>query len=282
MKTLKSLLIAVSLVLVFAGLAVGQTALTQTTLGAAQNIGTAGGASGNTSTISTTINLASATGITQSFNGQPVTFVLVGQEVEGILTVVTGQTTIFNVLRGQMETKMTTHPSGDMVLAQVVSPQFGGFAGSGGLQRTDAPINGACTAASTLVTPWVNVNTGAQWLCSTITNTWVPGWNNPFSGAPGGRASVTAAVVAATSTTPSGPLFHITGATVITTFAIPIGFNGTALGGGSFCAIFDTAAASQIGTGGNTENGAAITTLAGQTMCFLWDATNSKWSPINP
>jgi hypothetical protein len=272
-NTLKNFLLAASLVLVFAGLSFGQTALTQTTLGAAQNIGVSGLASGNTSTISLTVNLASATGITQSFNGQPVTYILVGQEVEGILTVLTGQTTIFNVLRGQMGTKMSPHASGDMVLAEVVTPQFGGFSGSGGFQQTDAPINGACTATATLVTPWVNVNTGAQWLCSTITNTWVPGWNNPFSS---GRQSATAAVASAGTMTPSGPFFHVTGTTTITTFGIPIGFNATALGGGQFCYVNDGVAST---TAGNNV-GASITALANTQVCWTWDAQNSKFYPF--
>lgn len=278
MKTLKSFVLAASLVLVFAGLGFGQTSLTQTTLSAAQGIGASGVNSGNTNTLSTIVSLGSATGITQSFNGQPVTFILIGQEVEGILTVIPGQTTIFNVLRAQMGTKASPHPSGDMVLAEVVTPQFGGFSGSGGLQTVDPPINGGCTASATLATPWVNVNSGAQWLCSTITSSWVPGWNNPFSGGPGGRSTVTAAVAsAAGQVTPSGPLFHITGALAITGFLVPIGFNGTAVGGGCFVVIpdgtFTWTSANNIAIAG--------TAVVNKTLMFCWDGTNSKWVPSN-
>lgn len=272
----KTLLLLVTLI-ALAALSFGQASLTQTTLGAAQNCGPACGASGvGGNPLQLTVNLASATGITQSFNGQPVTFILVGTEVEGILTLVTGQTTIYNVLRGQMGTKVAAHPSGDMVLAQIVTPQFAGYAGSGGLQTSDPPINGNCTAASTLVTPWVNVNTGAQWLCSTITLTWVPGWNNSFSGGPGGRASATATVASAAAMTPSGPFFHISGTTTMTSFGIPIGFNATAAGGGSFCYVNDGVAST---TAGNNI-GASVTAVANTMVCWTWDAGQSKFYPI--
>lgn len=277
MKNFTRIATLLSLVAALCSISFGQAALTQTTLAAAQTCGASCGASGVGSTsLQLTVNLASATGITQAFNGQPVTFVLIGQEVEGILTTVTGQTTIFNVLRGQMGTKVSAHPSGDMVLAQVVTPQFGGNSGSGGLQVVDPPVNANCTSTATLVTPWVNVSSGAQWLCSSITNTWVPGWNNPYSGGPGGRSSVTAAVAsAAGQVTPSGPLFHITGTAAITGWLIPIGFNATALGGGSFCvipdAIFTTTTANNIAL--------ATTAVVNKIDCWSWDATNSKFAP---
>ena len=274
-KTIKILALA-SLLLVSLA-AFGQASLTQTTLGAAQNCGPACGASGvAANNLSLTVNLASATGITQSFNGQPVTFILVGQEVEGILTLVTGQTTIYNVLRGQMGTKESAHPSGDMVLAEVVTPQFGGYSGSGGFQQTDPPVNGNCTGTNTLATPWINVFTGAQWLCSSITNTWVPGWNNPYSGGPGGRASATATVASAATMTPSGPFFHVSGTTTMTTFGIPIGFNATAAGGGSFCYVNDGVAST---TAGNNI-GASVTAVANTMVCWTWDAGQSKFYPI--
>jgi len=39
---------------------------------------------------------------------------------------------------------------------------------------------GSCTAANTLYTPWINQSNGNQWLCSTKTLAWVPGFNNSF------------------------------------------------------------------------------------------------------
>lgn len=273
MKNFTRIATLFSLVAVLSLASFGQTSLTQTTLASAQGIGASGLSSGVTSSYSTTVNLTSATGITASFNGQPVTYIYVDQEVEGILALVTGQTTIFNVLRGQMGTKASPHATANMVLAQVVTPQFGGGAGSGGLQVTDPPFNGACLGTGTVFTPWVNVATQAQWLCSSITGTWVPGFSNPYVG---GMERVTAAVAsAAGQITPSGPLFHITGALAITGFLIPVGFNATAVGGGQFCVIpdgtFTTTTANNIAL--------ASTAVVNKVLCYTWDATNSKFVP---
>lgn len=257
-------------VIALCGLSAAQTALTQTTLAAAQSCGPGCSLPSGLGATSyqTTVSLTSATGVTQAFNGQPVTFFLVDLEVEGIQTLVTGQTTIYNVLRGQMGTKTMAHASGSMVLIQNVTPQFGGFAGSGGLQSTDPPLGGACTTANTLVTPWVNVITGYQWLCSTITQTWVPGFNNPLQ-----KANTAAVASAAGQITPSGPQFHITGALAITGFLVPIGCNATTVGGCEFTVIpdaaFTTTATNNIAT--------AVTAVANLPITWRWDATNSKF-----
>lgn len=257
-----------------AGGAYAQTALTQTTLAAAITNGPANLAGGTaTGVFSTQVNFTSATGITQAVNGQPVTYAYVGQELMGILTLAPGQTTIFNVLRAQQSTKASPHPSGEMVLIGNVTPQYGGFSGSGGFQQADPPLNGGCTGTATGQTPWVNILTTWQWLCSSITNTWVPGYHNPYVG---GDDRVTAAVASAAGlVTPSGTLFHITGALAITGFNIPIGFNATAFGGGTFCVIpdgtFTTTTANNIAL--------ASTAVVNKLLCWTWDATNSKFVP---
>ena len=181
----------IAALLLLIGVSVGvlqaQTSLTQTTLSAAQGIGPASLAGGAQANLQTTIYLASATGVTQAFNGQPVTFAYVDQELEGILTLQTGTTTIFSVLRAQQGTKAAYHASGAMVLIGIMTPQFGGTAGSGGFQLSDPPLGGVCNLASTGLTPWVNIYTGAQWLCTSTLNTpanngeWSPGFNNPLA-----------------------------------------------------------------------------------------------------
>lgn len=266
-KTLK--LIAVLALALFGSLAFGQTSLTQTTLASAVNAPGAGNSAG----YDTTVSLTSSTGVTQAVNGQPVTYLYVGQEAMGILTTIPGSTTIFNVLRGQLGTKIGPHPSGDMVLLGVVTPQFGGFSGSGGFQLVDPPFNGACTPATTGQTPWVNVLNGYQWLCSSITNTWVPGFQNPWAT---DQARVTAAVASAATLTPSGPLFHITGAVAVTTIGIPVGFDATAAGGGTFCVIPDNATVAGFTAGNNIAK--STTFVVGQTLCMTWDATNQKFT----
>jgi hypothetical protein len=273
-KSFLKLLILTVFLFGFAGLASAQTSMTQTTLAAAQNVGVSGGASGaNTGNFDTTINLTSATGVQVANGVNPVTIVYVGNEAEGILSLVIGQTTIYNVQRGIMGTKTGPHVSGDMVLIQATSPQYSGNTGSGGFQITDPPLNGACTAASTLVTPWVNVQTGAQWICSSLTLTWGPGWNNPLAGKFGQTATVASA---AGAVTPSGPYFNISGTAAITGFNIPVGFNATAAGGGCFMVkptgIFTWTAAGNISTAGTTT---AITTP----VSFCWDTVLAKWVP---
>jgi hypothetical protein len=255
----------------FAATSYAQTALTQTTLSALQTGGPAGQVSGLTNNYSTTIALASATGIQTAFNGQPITYVYVGSELEGILTTVPGSTTIFNVLRGQWGTKVSAHPTGDMVLAQVVTPQFGGFQGSGGFQTTDPPYNGACLATATNVTPWVNVLTGEQFTCSSVTGTWVSSWGI-FASIAGTKATATVPSVAG-ALLPSGLLFEVSGALAITSFSIPVGFNATAVGGGQFCMIptgtFTTTATNNIAK--------ASTAVVGQLLCETWDPTQLKF-----
>jgi hypothetical protein len=270
MKTLKALSLATFVLM--AALAFGQTSLTQTTLAADQGAGPAtlfGGAQANLSTI---VSLTSATGVQQAFNSSTVvTWIYVDGELEGILNTVPGSTTIFNVERAQNGTRAAYHRSGAMVLLGVMTPQFGGAAGSGGFQSVDPPIGGGCTNANIGLVPWVNVITGDQWLCSTVSNTWVPGFNNRLYPA---RASVTTPVASvAGTTTPSGPLFHITGTNAITAWGIPVGCNATALGSCQFTVIpdaaFTTTATNNIAT--------AVTAVINLPIIWTWDATNSKF-----
>lgn len=272
MNRFKILFLSVMLVC-FGASALGQSSLTQTTLAAAQGIGPASLGSGTQSSFSTTISLASATGVTQAQNGQPVTYVYVDQELEGILTSITGSTTIFNVLRAQGGTKAAAHVTADMALIGIVTPQFGGQSGSGGFQFTDPQFNGTCLGTGTNQTPWVNVLTGNQWLCSSVTGTWVPGFNNFY--APEQARTTVAVASAAGLVTPSGPLFHITGALAITGFNIPTGFNATAAGGGSFCIIPDGA----FTTTTATNIALASTGVVNKLLCYQWDNTNSKFVP---
>lgn len=272
-KTLKSLLVICSLAAMLAIGASAQTSLTQTTLTNAMGVGPAGAPSGDSAPFTTVATLGSATGVSLAVNGQPVTFVYVDQELMGILSQVPGTTLSFNVLRAQQGTRAGSHRAATMVLVGSSSPQFGGFSGSGGFQASDPPVNGACTAANTGQSPWINILTSAQWLCSSVTLTWVPGFRNQFSS---GAEAVTAAVASAAGlVTPSGPLFHITGALAITGFNIPVGFPATTSGGGQFCVIPDAAFTT------TTANNIALasTGVINKILCWTWDATNSKFVP---
>ncbi len=223
--------------LVFAGLALGQTALTQTTLSAAITAS------------QDRFNVASATGISagtmlyiQDFHAP------VGELVQ--VASVSG--TSLRVYRTQ---RPVAHASGARV---IIAPTPVAF-------YTQNPT-GACTAALTAYTPYINTNTGEQWLCSSVTGTWVRGWQ----AMPGESGPVTAVASAAGAITPSGPLFHITGTAAITGFTLPVGYAG-----GPFCVIpdgiFTTTTASNIAL--------ASTAVVSRTLCFTYDAVTAKFYP---
>lgn len=200
---------------------------------------------------------------------QPQQFgIYVDRELMAV-TAVNGTT--LTVVRGYSGTVATPHQLGAMVLygqLRLFYPNdpggTGGFGGVGGA---------SCTTANVLVTPWLNYRTGAQWLCSTITSTWVPGFNNPL--VPGSSVTNTAVASAAGVVLPSGPLFHVTGALAITGFTIPVGCNATTRGGCAFTIIPDGAftwtAAGNISIAGTAVVGVALT--------FIWDASTQKWIP---
>lgn len=243
MKTLAKILFGASLL---TALAFGQqNTLVQTTLNGAIN------------STQNSIVLASATGVTITSSVQTVFYIdheaMLGMSINGL---------VVTVQRGWGATPATAHATGEMVL----------------LGRPDwfysSDPSGQCTAATTYVTPYLNIVNGMQWLCSTIVTSWIPGFGNP--GNSDQPVSNTAAVASAAGLiTPSGPLFHITGALAITGFNIPVGFNATAGGGGSFCAIPDglytTTTANNIAL--------ASTGVINRPMCWSWDATNSKFVP---
>jgi hypothetical protein len=271
----------VSLFLLLAGLAVlavgqqGQNALTATNLSSSISSGT------------TQFCLSSVTGINAPGpSATPVSWIYVDREAIAIMGVNTS-TGCVSVRRGDLGTRAGAHAAGQVVLiSQAYQTQLGlgGNPVNNGFDDHDPSVGSLCySTSSPLVSlppayPLLNVLTGAQWLCSTLTNEWVPGFQNAL--APGSAAPTTA-VASAASITPSGPLFHMTGTTQITLINVPVGFaaNGTTanVGGGQFCVIPD--AAYTTATGGTATATAvplkkASTAVAGQTMCFTYDPVN--------
>ncbi len=268
MKTLKRIAQLLFLLAICAGVSNAQVALTQTTLTAAVGAGPTI-ASGTTTPFTATIGVASTTGLITS--GVPLyiqSIVYVDQEAMAVISF--NATTLQAVVqRGYLSTTVQPHNSGAMVL---IGPP-------GAFFQTDptggVPVGsiqpGACIGPNTAFTPYLNAITGKQWLCSTVTNSWVPGWNNTQTP----PANTAAVASAAGAVTPSGPQFHITGISAITGFNIPVGFNGTASGGGCFNvipdAVFTWTAAGNIALAG--------TAVVNKLLTFCWDATNSKWIP---
>ncbi len=116
---------------------------------------------------------------------------------------------------------------------------------------------GSCTAATTLVTPAINTNNGRQFVCSTITLSWVAGWGN-FAQAP--EATILVASVAG-ATAVNSQLQHINGTNAITAFTMSAGWNGQ-----GFCIIPDAA----FTTTATSNIAKASTAVANKTEIFLF------------
>lgn len=202
------------------------------------------------------LNVASATGINAPGNsvvtsqlyvvspGNPRGEVMLVQAVSG---------TAITVSRGSQGAS-TAIPSGSTVL--IGQPNwFYSFDPSGG-----------CTTATVYASPAVNTKTGAQWVCSSVTLSWVPSWNADIS-----AVAPTAAVASAAGLiTPSGPLFHVSGTAAITGFNIPVGLTG-----GIFTIIpdgaFTTTTANNIAF--------ATTALVGKRIVYSYDPITGKFYP---
>jgi hypothetical protein len=154
------------------------------------------------------------------------------------------------------------HPAGSIILFAPIDPTIPGFKE---FNPAGAPLVDPGEA-----TPWLNVLTGEQWLWSSVSLNWVPGWNNPSS-----VKGLTAAVASAAGVIlPSGPLFHVTGTSAITGFTIPVGFAG-----GSFTiiadAVFSWTATGNIATASTTLIGGVV--VVGHAYTFTWDPATSKF-----
>ena len=167
------------------------------------------------------------------------------------------------VPRGAYGTVSVPHKSGTMVLA--------------------APANafikyvpaGTCSAGTglfyntTILVTTDSGNAGAQWVCSSVTGKIVPGFGNGTV-----PSAPTAAVASAAGLiTPSGLLFHITGALAITGFNIPVGFDPTE--GATVCAVPDGAFTT------TTANNIAVasTAVVGRVICWAYDPGTAKFYP---
>jgi hypothetical protein len=233
-KLLKAVISAVAILLsmIPAFAQTGQVTLTGTTLAAAATVNT------------NIIRVASATGITTTA-GTTATGLYIDNEYL-VVTAVNGTT--LTVSRGQAGTRANSHLSGAAVLAGPPRAFY----------NTDP--SGSCTPANVAYTPYVNIVTGNQWLCSTVLTRWVPGFGNPGnSGTPAGVTTAVASVAGATAV--SGPLFHITGTNAITSFTLPVGFKT------GFCVIPDAAFTTVAGN----NIAEASTADANQTLCFTYD-----------
>lgn len=211
---------------------------------------------------SNSLRVASATGITA---GNTLLYIEDGTSGAGEAVFVNSVSgTTIGVTRGYNGTQANAHLSGAIV-----------YAGAPNLFASVDPA-GSCTAATAPATPYINIMNGNQWLCSTVTSSWVPGYFN--SSAPAGVTTAVASVAGATN--PSGPLFHITGTNAITAWGSSTsaglgsgGGSATSVIGAPFCVIpdaaFTTTATNNIAT--------AVTAVANLVQCWTFDQTNKKY-----
>ncbi len=208
------------------------------------------------------IQVTAATGITAgSFSsgtaGSVLYVVEVGQQA-GEAMVVTGvSSTTITVQRGTKGTRAAAHASGALVLIGTAANWF----------YSVDPI-GACTRSATYVAPYVNILTGRQWICSTESNTWVPGFGNQVATAQIISSSATASVAGATAI--AGPFLKISGTNAITSFTMGVGWHGD-----NFC-VYPTGAFTYTATNNIAKAGTAV---ADRVLCFIWDVDAAKFSP---
>ncbi len=257
-----------------------QQSMTQTTLATAVS----GPAlySGTSPTISNSVTLATCTGVAGPIlPGTPSTIIYIDREAMGVFNVNLASCSM-TVNRGYLGTQASPHVSGQMVL---IAPNYavtiaqGGNPVPSGLFQQDAPLGGTCVPTGVTTTPWVNVLTGGQWLCSGFSNTWVAGWNNPYATEWSGPTANVAA--AAGVITPSGPVFTITGAGAVTGFSVAtgamIGFNSTAVGYGCFQVIGGVGNTATWTAAGNISIAGTFTPSKQFTFC--WSPVVSKFVP---
>jgi hypothetical protein len=222
---------------------------------------------------SNTLRVSSATGITAT---STILYIEDGTSKNGeavFVNAVNGTT--ISVTRGYNGTQANPHLSGAVVL---VGPAGAGTGPNGPFVSVDP--SGSCTAASSW-TPTVNIQTGNQWICSSISASWVPGFFNNKAAA--GVTTLVASVAGATN--PSGPLFHVNGTNQITAWGSSTSVGpGTGQGGGAstqpyganFCTIPDAAF---TWTAGNNlaTSGTAVANLV---ICWVFDGTQKKYVSI--
>lgn len=229
------------------------------------------------------VSVASATGIVGLNPNLSVTASQPNQseiyvDRELMLVIAVNGTTL-TVARGIQGTVAAPHNTGAMVL--VGKPYWFYAFDPGGSAAAQGYVSGVtCVLNNVLVSPWVNIRTGAQWYCNPTALIWTPGFNNPLL--PSGASFSTVASAAGAQAIP-GPVSKISGTNAITSFTFTgngdVGLNGAATAntqaGGQFC-IIPTGAYTTTAT---NNIGAATTAVVGIVQCWYWNGPDAKWYP---
>jgi hypothetical protein len=232
---------------------------------------------GITSANATLVQLASVTGITGfganlnavggtvSGNGNTVN-VYIDRELMQVISVNATAKSI-QVIRG-VNGQGSAHAAGALVIAGPAGLAFYGYDPVG--YCGGAVNTGVGPSNPPQFSPWINQTTSMQWICSTVTLTWGPGFGNP--GLSGQPPVLDTAVASATTILPSGPLFSVTGTTAVVTITPPAGIQNGQTITILFTGIDTWTAAGNIAVAGTN-------TTAGTYVTFTWNSSTSKWSP---
>lgn len=219
----------------------------------AQNVLNAPTLAAALSTTTSTVQLSSATGVTAPGPNQTNLVVLVVDNEAMLVQTISGTTA--TVARGQYGTRRVAHLSGATVWVAPDKALVRGARPSGSCTRTNLPYvplvyisPGESTGRSgdtfdCLGGQFVQTNQPVAFFGSTVTN--------------------------ATSITPTGTSFKISGTGAIATIVVPAGW---AAGN---CLYIEPLAAYTTGTGGNIL--IASTAVIGKVMIMCWDG--AKWLP---
>ncbi len=239
MKHTKGFTIALA-ALLFMGAAFGQTTLGSTTLSAAVTAN------------AQQITVASATGITASSGGIGLTYLFVDGE---LMIVDAVNSTTITVQRGQMGTQATSHVTSSVV-----------WRGPPNFFSLQAPVEGAqCVRTNLRVVPIIVVPSGQSYDCLGVTTagryvrTSSPGI--PVFGS---------TVASATSITPTGTLFTVSGTTAIATIVVPAGWRPGMCLDIIPSGIFATTTADNIGL-------VTSASVVGRVLRMCWNGTD--WYP---
>ena len=227
--------------------------------------------SGSFNQNASSFTVASATNLTAPVSNfrQAIYVINPGQTKGELMDVVGLSGTQVSVARSSLFRQ--SFNTGSIVVIAPAPNAAANFGGNfnGGFFETD-PVGDPSVAGSypgaPVVTPWLNATNGLQWL-QDVNGVWQSGWNN--NGSVSGPTTAVASV--AGPITPTGRLFHVTGALAITGIVTPVGCSG-----GSFSIIPD---GNFTWTTGDGSIGLAGTAVTGRVLTFTYDTNAAKWFP---
>lgn len=227
--------------------------------------------SGSITQTANTINLASVTNIVAPTNqGMQKLYVINLGTMRGELMTVSGAPNGTQVPVTRLDQEKQSFYTGAIVLIAPFSSNapIGGFYDSNPWGANVTGNQGQTN--NTVITPWVNVVTGEQWVLG-LNSIWIPAWNHPqgHSGGIGALVTATAAVLP----TPTSPVFHVaaSGTPAVTGIPFPVG-----LSGGHITIIPDAAFTWTTGDGSIAVGGTAV---QDKQLDFVADLSAGKWYP---